>query len=94
MDVPARYRWIAANILPHEPELRGWLRRRLGALGDNDVDDLVQWRTGFFARAIATIPAPSGRALEDQISEASVFSCMKLSISDFPLVSQTRSAFA
>jgi RNA polymerase sigma factor (sigma-70 family) len=42
MDLPARYRWIAANILPYEPELRGWLRRRLGALGDNDVDDLVQ----------------------------------------------------
>jgi RNA polymerase sigma factor (sigma-70 family) len=38
----ARYRWIATNILPHEPELRGWLRRRLGAFTDNDVDDLVQ----------------------------------------------------
>src|SRR5882757_9690050 len=42
MDDPARYRWIAANILPHESELRGWLRRRLCAFGDNDVDDLVQ----------------------------------------------------
>ena len=38
----ARYRWIATNILPHEPELRGWLRRRLGAFGENDIDDLVQ----------------------------------------------------
>jgi RNA polymerase sigma factor (sigma-70 family) len=38
----ARYRWIATNILPLEPELRGWLRRRLGAFGDNDIDDLVQ----------------------------------------------------
>lgn len=42
MDESARYRWIAAHILPFEPELRGWLRRRLRALGDNDVDDLVQ----------------------------------------------------
>jgi RNA polymerase sigma factor (sigma-70 family) len=42
MDEPARYRWIAANILPCEPELRGWLERRLGALYANDVDDLVQ----------------------------------------------------
>jgi RNA polymerase sigma factor (sigma-70 family) len=42
MDNPARYRWIAANILPHQPELRGWLRRRLGSLHTNDVDDLVQ----------------------------------------------------
>jgi RNA polymerase sigma-70 factor (ECF subfamily) len=38
----ARYRWIATNILPLEPELRGWLRRRLGSFGDNDIDDLVQ----------------------------------------------------
>jgi RNA polymerase sigma-70 factor (ECF subfamily) len=42
MDETGRYRWIAANILPFEAELRGWLRRRLGALGDTDVDDLVQ----------------------------------------------------
>ena len=42
VDEPARYRWIAAHILPCEPELRGWLRRRLGALNANDVDDLVQ----------------------------------------------------
>jgi RNA polymerase sigma factor (sigma-70 family) len=42
MDELARYRWIAAHILPCEPELRGWLRRRLGALSANDIDDLVQ----------------------------------------------------
>lgn len=42
MNEAARYRWIAANILPHEGEMRGWLRRRLGALSSNDVDDLVQ----------------------------------------------------
>lgn len=40
MDDPSRYRWIAAHILPHESELRGWLRRRLNSY--NDVDDLVQ----------------------------------------------------
>jgi RNA polymerase sigma factor (sigma-70 family) len=42
MDENARYRWIAAHILPFEPELRGWLRRRLGSFSENDVDDLVQ----------------------------------------------------
>jgi len=42
MDEPARYRWIAAQILPYEAELRGWLRRRLGALSANDIDDVVQ----------------------------------------------------
>ena len=42
MEDAARYRWIAAHILPCEPELRGWLRRRLRGLNDSDVDDLVQ----------------------------------------------------
>lgn len=42
MDEVARYRWVAAHILPHEPELRGWLRRSLRALGENDVDDVIQ----------------------------------------------------
>jgi RNA polymerase sigma-70 factor (ECF subfamily) len=42
MDDPSRYRWIAAHILPHEGELRGWLRRRLSSFNGNDADDLVQ----------------------------------------------------
>jgi RNA polymerase sigma-70 factor (ECF subfamily) len=42
MDDSGRYRWIAAHILPHEPELRSWLRRRLGPFNANDVDDVVQ----------------------------------------------------
>ena len=42
MDDPSRYRWIAAHILPYELELRRWLRRRLGSLQGNDIDDLVQ----------------------------------------------------
>ena len=42
MDEGARYRWIATHILPHESELRGWLRRRLRSFGDNDIDDVVQ----------------------------------------------------
>jgi RNA polymerase sigma factor (sigma-70 family) len=42
MDESARYRWIAAHVLPYQSELRGWLRRRLGSLQANDIDDLVQ----------------------------------------------------
>jgi RNA polymerase sigma-70 factor (ECF subfamily) len=42
MDDSGRYRWIATHILPHEPELRSWLRRRLGSFNANDVDDVVQ----------------------------------------------------
>jgi RNA polymerase sigma-70 factor (ECF subfamily) len=38
----ARYRWIAAHILRHEPELRGWLRQRQSCFNKHDVDDVVQ----------------------------------------------------
>lgn len=53
MDETARYQWIAVHILPHEAELRGWLRRRLCSFKNDDVDDLVQeafariWATDF-----------------------------------------------
>ena len=35
-----RARWLASNILPHEP----WLRRKLGSIGisADEIDDLVQ----------------------------------------------------
>ncbi len=42
MEDLTRHRWIAAHILPYESELRGWLRRRLGAFNFNDADDVVQ----------------------------------------------------
>lgn len=42
MDESSRYRWLAAHILPHEAELRSWLRGRIRALGESDIDDLVQ----------------------------------------------------
>lgn len=35
-----RARWLAAQVLPHEPALRAWLSRRLGA--GLEVDDVVQ----------------------------------------------------
>jgi RNA polymerase sigma factor (sigma-70 family) len=38
----ARYRWIAAHIMCHEGELRGWLRRYARTLSASDIDDLVQ----------------------------------------------------
>ncbi len=42
MEDLARHRWVAVHILPHEAELRRWLRRRLGAFDSNDADDVVQ----------------------------------------------------
>lgn len=42
MDEQARYLWMAAHILPHEREVRGWLRRHVRNLGPADIDDLLQ----------------------------------------------------
>jgi len=35
-----RARWLSRHILPHEAQLRGWLRRH--RVADLDVDDIVQ----------------------------------------------------
>lgn len=42
MDTKDRCRWIAAHILPHEREIRGWLRRHVCTLSPADIDDLMQ----------------------------------------------------
>jgi RNA polymerase sigma factor (sigma-70 family) len=42
LDDPARHHWVASHILPHEQEVRGWLRRRVRTLNPQDIDDLVQ----------------------------------------------------
>ncbi|TDP72257.1 RNA polymerase sigma factor [Roseateles toxinivorans] len=39
-DSKSRWRWLAANILPHEPALRAWLRRKQDL--PIEADDLVQ----------------------------------------------------
>jgi RNA polymerase sigma factor (sigma-70 family) len=42
VDDEARYRWVAANVLPCEGEVRSWLRRHVHTLQPADVDDLIQ----------------------------------------------------
>jgi len=42
LNDPARHYWIGSHILPHEPEVRGWLRRHVRTLCSHDIDDLVQ----------------------------------------------------
>lgn len=42
MDDQARHQWVATHILPHEGEVRGWLRRRVHRLTLADIDDLIQ----------------------------------------------------
>src|ERR1700722_12407975 len=52
-QVNERHRWIATHILPHEAEVRGWLRRHVHSLTPADADDLIQeayarlWLTDF-----------------------------------------------
>lgn len=42
MTDPARYHWVAVHILPHEAEVRAWLRRHVHRLTSADIDDLIQ----------------------------------------------------
>lgn len=42
MDEQARQQWVATHILPHEGEVRGWLRRHVYSLAAADIDDLLQ----------------------------------------------------
>ena len=42
MNDRARRQWVAAHILPHEAEVRGWLRLHVRSLKSPDIDDLVQ----------------------------------------------------
>jgi len=37
-----RHQWVAAHILPHEAEVRAWLRRHVHRLTPADIDDLLQ----------------------------------------------------
>lgn len=42
MDPASRHRWVIGHILPHEPEVRGWLRRHVRSLTAADIDDVIQ----------------------------------------------------
>jgi RNA polymerase sigma factor (sigma-70 family) len=42
LNDPARHHWVAIHILPHEREVRGWLRRHVRTLNASDIDDLLQ----------------------------------------------------
>jgi RNA polymerase sigma-70 factor (ECF subfamily) len=42
LDQRARQHWVIANILPHEAEVRGWVRRYVRSLSPADIDDLIQ----------------------------------------------------
>ena len=51
-------RWFAANLQPHEPMLRAWLRSRFS--DEKDLDDIVQesYTRVLEARKKAEIPSP------------------------------------
>ena len=53
-------RWFAEEVLPHEPKLRAWLRRRFPCV--TDADDLVQEAYVRLMQAHATGPIACPRA--------------------------------
>ncbi len=42
MDHQEQVRWFAREVLPHEPDVRRWLARRVRGLPDCHVDEIVQ----------------------------------------------------
>ncbi len=42
MDENEHIEWLSREILPHEPDVRGWLERRTRGLSGIDVDDIIQ----------------------------------------------------
>lgn len=48
VDIRERAAWLGRHVIPHEPELRNWLRRR--PVEGLDVDDIVQ---EVYARLVA-----------------------------------------
>jgi RNA polymerase sigma factor (sigma-70 family) len=42
MDRSEHVRWFAREVLPHEPDVRRWLARRVRGLPDCHVDEIVQ----------------------------------------------------
>jgi RNA polymerase sigma factor (sigma-70 family) len=41
VDEQERYRWLATHILPHEQNVRQWLRRHVHTLSPGDIDSIV-----------------------------------------------------
>lgn len=56
---PEQSRWFTDEVLPHEPDLRAWLRARFPSLGD--IDDVVQEAYTRLLKAHATGPIASVR---------------------------------
>ena len=42
MGDEGRREWVARHILPHEGEVRAWIRRHVHRLTSSDIDDLIQ----------------------------------------------------
>ena len=57
---PEQARWFLDEVLPHEPQLRGWLAGRFPAL--TDADDLVQESFSRLLRAHASGPVACPKA--------------------------------
>jgi RNA polymerase sigma-70 factor (ECF subfamily) len=60
-----RSRWLAVQVLPHEPAMRAWLRRTTH-VSDPDVDDIVQETYAILAKldSVETIRDPRTYAFQ------------------------------
>jgi RNA polymerase sigma-70 factor (ECF subfamily) len=74
-------RWFAAEVHPHEPALRGYLRGSFPAV--RDVDDVVQESFLRIWRARAAQPITSARAFLFQIARRLAFDAVRRERHDF-----------
>jgi RNA polymerase sigma-70 factor (ECF subfamily) len=74
-------RWFAAEVHPHEPELRGYLRGSFPAV--RDVDDVVQESFLRIWRARAAQPIASARAFLFQVARRLALDSVRRDRHDF-----------
>lgn len=63
-----RSRWLARNVLPHEPALRAWLRRR--EVDGLETDDIIQETYAILAAAASVDHITSPRAYAFQTAQS------------------------
>lgn len=65
----ARSRWLAANVLPHEPAVRAWLRSATQA-SDTDIDDIIQETYAILAKLESVESIRDARAYTRQVARS------------------------
>jgi RNA polymerase sigma factor (sigma-70 family) len=93
--------WFADNVLPHDGQLRGWLRGRFPSV--HDIDDVVQEAYSRVLRAQAQVPIESVKAFLfttarnvalDQLRRRQVIGLDPIAETDAPSVLEERPGVA